>query len=225
LPSWCSPLPAEGYGIWDHCQPTHGEAYSRPLLERDLSEQARNRLIRSISSHLYFARAKRFLNKNTRNTRRILYLNAIFDDALFIHLVRDGRAVANSLLNVAFWPDLHLWWRDGITPRALEANGEDRVILAAKHWEQNVLVFVKHSQSLPPERILQIRYEDLISEPKRILETVLQFCKLKWDAAFNQHYQRFHFENRNIRANRLSEDELRKVESSIRGTLNLFNYD
>ena len=34
---------------------------------------------------------------------RIGYLNEIFSDAKFIHILRDGRAVANSLINVEFW--------------------------------------------------------------------------------------------------------------------------
>ncbi len=34
---------------------------------------------------------------------RLGYLHEIFPDAKFIHVVRDGRAVVNSLINVDWW--------------------------------------------------------------------------------------------------------------------------
>ena len=41
----------------------------------------------------------RFVNKNLQNSFRVRLLNLIFPDAKFIHIIRDGRAVAFSLLN------------------------------------------------------------------------------------------------------------------------------
>src|ERR687894_3215765 len=41
----------------------------------------------------------RFVNKNLQNSFRVRLLNSIFPDAKFIHIIRDGRAVAFSVLN------------------------------------------------------------------------------------------------------------------------------
>ena len=43
---------------------------------------------------------------------RIAFFNEIFPHCRFIHIVRDGRAVANSLLNVSYWKGwegIHKW--------------------------------------------------------------------------------------------------------------------
>jgi len=53
---------------------------------------------------------------------RIGFLQAIFPDAKFIHIVRDGCAVANSRMNAPFWKGwqgLNTW--GGQMPRALSA--------------------------------------------------------------------------------------------------------
>jgi Sulfotransferase family len=41
----------------------------------------------------------RFVNKNLQNSFRVRLLNSIIPDAKFIHIIRDGRAAAFSLLN------------------------------------------------------------------------------------------------------------------------------
>ena len=41
------------------------------------------------------------MNKNLQNSFRVRLLNLIFPDAKFIHIIRDGRAVAFSILNKA----------------------------------------------------------------------------------------------------------------------------
>jgi hypothetical protein len=42
---------------------------------------------------------QRFVNKHPRNSVRIRYLKRIFPDAFFVHVIRDGRAVVNSIIN------------------------------------------------------------------------------------------------------------------------------
>ena len=41
----------------------------------------------------------RFVDKTLLNCFRVRLLNAIFPDAKFVHIIRDGRAVAFSILN------------------------------------------------------------------------------------------------------------------------------
>ena len=41
-----------------------------------------------------------FVNKNPRSSMRIGFIHKIFPEAYFIHIVRDGRAVVNSILSI-----------------------------------------------------------------------------------------------------------------------------
>jgi len=51
----------------------------------------------------------RWLNKSTRNTCRVGYLDALFPDCVVVHVVRNPVAVVESLLRVEWWPTLRAW--------------------------------------------------------------------------------------------------------------------
>jgi hypothetical protein len=120
------------------------------------------------------------MNKNTRNSRRIRYLKELFPDAVFIHVLRDPRATAASLVRVPWWRDMPLWWADHQTPRQLTALGETDPILAAKHWRFVIQRLLADSEALPPKHYLQVRYEEFIAAPSNVLAQILSFCELPW---------------------------------------------
>ncbi|GAJ21506.1 unnamed protein product, partial [marine sediment metagenome] len=72
---------------------------------------------------------------------RIEYIKELFPDAKFIHILRDGRGVANSLINVDFWKGWegpHKWrWGMLNEEKMKEWNKYDQsfVILAAMEWK------------------------------------------------------------------------------------------
>ena len=116
---------------------------------------------------------------------RIGFLKAIFPDAKFIHLVRDGRAVAYSIINVAFW-----WgwqgpqnWRWGELSPIYQAiwDRHERSFLALAGIEWNLLLDALQTakQNIPDENFLEVRYEDLCAKPDDLLAEVLTFCDLE----------------------------------------------
>jgi hypothetical protein len=86
----------------------------------------------------------------------------IWPDARFIHLVRDGRDVARSTIEMG--------WA-GNTWTAI-----DRWIAAEESWE--VL-----KQSLSPERAFDVQYEDLIRHPEETLTAICRFIGIEYDPA------------------------------------------
>lgn len=169
------PRPAEGHAIFDRCR---GGSDTRPLTDDDLSPEQAQCLRGMVLRHLRYQGGRRFLNKNTRNTRRISYLDGVFDDALFIHVVREPAATVSSLLRVAFWPDLPIWWRGDQTPRRLTEAGEDPVRLAAEFWHREVGEVLAGAAKMDEGRYREIRYEDLTEEPLATLESLLEFVDL-----------------------------------------------
>jgi omega-hydroxy-beta-dihydromenaquinone-9 sulfotransferase len=173
------PRPTEGYPLWDFCG-GRSPARNAPLSEADAAETEAECLRNLITDHLRYQRATRFVNKNTRNSRRIRYLSGMFPDAVFIHVLRDPRATAASLVRVSWWRDLPLWWSDGRTPRQLTALGETDAVLAAKHWRFVVERLLADSGTLSSGHYLEIRYEEFIDAPTDVLAHILEFCALPW---------------------------------------------
>ena len=85
---------------------------------------------------------------------------ALFPEAHFIHLIRDGRDVAQSYQQVWFGP------------RGLEN--------AASFWVQRTMA-ARRAAGLGP--YLELRYERLITQPAATLQEICAFLDLPWEAA------------------------------------------
>jgi hypothetical protein len=112
------------------------------------------------------------------------FLKGIFPDAKFIHIVRDGRAVANSLTNVDWWLG---WegvykWRWGVPNyelmEKLEKYDHSFLALAAIHWKILIQNIIEQSQLLPIGDVLIVRYEDMVQDPHGEAYRSIEFCDL-----------------------------------------------
>jgi hypothetical protein len=100
---------------------------------------------------------KRWIDQSPANTLCAMDLCYMFPNGQFIHLIRDGREVVNSMLNTGFQWD---WARDFET--------------ACSTWIHYVEVGLKFQQSLP-ERTLQVRHDHLVLDPDIECERILRF--------------------------------------------------
>ena len=183
--SWTEKLragPSESYRVWRHCC---GEKFVYDYLLGVEATVEERRCVRSlVSKALRYQGKGRFAAKIT-GPARIGYLSSIFDDALFLHVVRDGRAVVQSLMNVHFWGDT--WrarrpaWRDGIPERDLARWRElagSPLALAAIQWSAVVERAREEAARFAPARYAEVRYEDFVADPHGVLDEVTEFCEL-----------------------------------------------
>ncbi len=117
---------------------------------------------------------KVLLTKRTANNRRIPILRQIFPDAKYIHLIKDGRAVAHSLLRVAWWDDHVLYWT-GKTPRQMIAEGSSPLELAARNWVEEMQSLEKGMALVQNNQVLEVRYDELLNNPHEQLQRMLDF--------------------------------------------------
>jgi len=174
--------PAEAYETW---AALCGEKFRYEyLLDVRATPEERARVHRFVGQVLRWTGKRRFAAKLT-GPPRIGYLASLFPDAIFVHVVRDGRAVAHSLLNVDFWRDTRRMhepaWRGGF-PEAYERlwreSGGSPLALAALQWRNVVEVARRESVALPPGRYHELRYEDFLASPEAALEELLRHCEL-----------------------------------------------
>lgn len=186
--------PSEGYAYWNCLYRGFGRP-CRDLLATDVSEVARTD-IRVALPRLLIRRRHRLLVKIT-GWPRVGFLAEIFPDAKFVHVYRDGRAVANSMMQVDFWRGWHgpFDWRRGVLEPALqqewEAHDRSFVALAGIEWKIMMNAMEKAKQSLPAENLLEIRYEDFAGDPLGTIRHVTDFCGLPWTGRFERTLRRY----------------------------------
>ncbi len=164
------PVPVEGESVYRRCGiPTF------PAADWAISESQKKALRRLFADLQRHQKARVLLTKRTANNRRIPQLAETFPGGRFLHLVRDGRAVAASLLRVHWWHEHEVWWLDRKTPAQWEREGGNPLELAARNWVEEVGVISAGLAAVPAERILEVRYEDLLEKPDEILPSIAGF--------------------------------------------------
>jgi omega-hydroxy-beta-dihydromenaquinone-9 sulfotransferase len=212
-PSRFVPQPVEGYALWDRSGPPDVRRRNARLSGADVDAEHAQRVGDLVAAHVRYHKGRRFINKNTRNSRRVRYLDAIFPDAAFLHVIRDPRAVVASLLAVHWWPDLPLWWSDDRTPRALAAAGSTPEAVAAEHWVKSVERLLADARHLPPSRYLEIRYEAFTESPETVLSSVCTFAGLSSSARITEALRRRTVSSQNVKyKSQFGDEALRTVE-------------
>ena len=164
---------------------------------------------------------------------RIGFFSSIFQEAKFINIVRDGRAVANSWLQMPWWngyrgPDNWLWGELTEEEEELwrESNRQFNV-LAALSWKKLMYAFEKSRKLINPDQYLEIRYEDVVKNPREAFEKILSFSDIDWTNAFNKQFvhQVFRTSRRRAFETDLTPLQLEQIERVIGSQLERYGYD
>ena len=130
---------------------------------------------------------------------RLGFLHQVFPEAKFLHVVRDGRAVANSLVQMPWWYG-YLGtsnWKFGALPDAYQqqwdASGNSLVVLAGLEWKLMMDAFDRTKNLIPADRWMELRYEDMVEQPRTSTKRALEFVGLDWTPKFESNFQRHSF--------------------------------
>jgi len=105
----------------------------------------------------------RYGNKTPRYVRDIPLLHAVLPEARFVHLVRDGRDVARAIADAPFGPST--------------------LSTAAMLWDHDVRAGIDAGRALPDGWYHQVRYEDLVADPRRVMTALCEAMALPFDEA------------------------------------------
>jgi hypothetical protein len=137
-------------------------------------------------------RGRRLITKGPVHGFRLLWLKRIFPDLYVVHIIRDGRAVIESMLRrdqikgyYAYWSEeTHSWGRyDPLEnadllghPNALRPGQvDDRAIrLHMCSWVTYVEMVRRQAASL--SHYLEVRYEDMCADTRSMVGRVYDFC-------------------------------------------------
>lgn len=197
-------VPLENYPFWDHYFGGFGYP-CRDLFASD-ADLASARSLRKAFSQLTTSRKNRMLIKIT-GAPRISFLHSIFPDAKFIHVTRDGRAVAASRMKAPFWIGWQGWrglslWAEEMPAhyrQEWERHGYSFVALAGIEWKAHIDQMNEFRQRCPEVNVLEVKYEAFCADPIVQLRDIARFCDLSWDARFEARLRRHYVGSENAK--------------------------
>jgi hypothetical protein len=104
--------------------------------------------------------ATSWLDHAPNNLLYVHRLNQHFPNCKFVHIIRDGRAFANSMI-AADW-------------------GPNDVIDAAERWAYFVGLGMIAMNYLGETRIMTVKYEDVVSKPEESMQGIARFLELEF---------------------------------------------
>ena len=181
--------PSEGYRTLDRNVSPIISAPVRDLTAADVTPWLSQRFRAFFAERAAAQGAPVFLHKFT-GWPRAGFVREVMPDARFVHVVRDGRAVASSLLQMEWWQG---WggpqaWSFGPLPDAYaaewEASGRSFALLAGLEWKLLIDAFEAAKAGVPDEQWLEVRYEDVVRSPADGFRRIVEFLGLEWSDAF-----------------------------------------
>lgn len=138
-----------------------GKPYHLKLDDRDLVPHIRSLIVTLMQKRLKPG-ARAIGDKTTRYYDFLDQLKILFPDARFLHIVRDPRDVAVSLL--------YQRMRNGHSDALVigSAARRDMVFNAMRNWLEAIQKFDRFSAA-HPGHCLEVRYEDLSTEPRPVM--------------------------------------------------------
>ena len=194
--------PSEAWDYWDSLAP----GFSRPcrdLVAADAGPRVQRRVRDALPSTMHRL-DHRLLVKFT-GWPRLEWILTCFPDARVVHVVRDARAVTNSLLAVDWWQGWRgpLGWSFGPLDREenelWERTRQDFAALGALQWNRLVRAWHASASRLDAGQrgqILEVRYDALCADRDGTLRRILDFAELPWTASFAARVARYELESR-----------------------------
>ena len=138
------------------------------LIAAGLNDTVMDKLIRSFISNvieLHGPKALHLCNKDPLSLSQMPQLHNLFPKAKFLLIIRDGRAVANSIVS-----------------RNITITGVNHksYVSAASFWNRAVEKMVGNCNKVGRGNCLRIYYEELVDNPKEEIHRLLDFLNIPW---------------------------------------------
>ena len=180
------------------------------LTAEEATDEMRHRAVQMFGAYLTATRSRRLVDKYPELIFRVDFVRALFPDARFIFLVRNGWDTCHSIatwskrLGVETNGEKHDWW--GVNDRKWQLLVEQLVKTdplfsesadEVKHFERHLdraavewIVTMREGLRLmqtSSDCILLVRFEDLTLEPDKTLTALCNFCELPTDNTFGEY--------------------------------------
>ncbi|MDF2144219.1 sulfotransferase [Knoellia sp. p5-6-4] len=224
--------PSEGWEVLERQVSTMFPQPCRDLVAADATPWLQKRIADFFDSRMEAQGKPVFVHHLTGWPRSGL-LRTVYPQARFVHVVRDGRAVANSWLQMGWWdgyrgPDS--WYLGPLSHadrQEWEESNRSFVVLAGLGW-RILIDAIDQARALVPEgQWLDVRLEDLMEDPRGKTAEVLEFLGLEWTPQYEAGFRRHTFQaSRGVAWQRdLSAEQVHLLERTIAKPLATYGYE
>lgn len=223
------PQPDEAYEFWDYYSK---ENFSRSYLADIKANPETVKRVRNAVARLTRWQGKSHFAAKLTGPGRVSFLSSIFPDARFVHIIRDGRSVVESLLRQQFWLEkggLEQPFWEGTPEYILQewkASARNGDVLTALQWRYVVQSIRADIATLPETSYMEVRYEDFVNEPIKNLKSIYHFTNLEIPDEVIQFYQNNNrsFKNMNEKWRDMEKERLVRITAAMQPTLKELNY-
>lgn len=178
--------------------------------------------------------SKRFICKYPVMQTELRMVQDLFPDAHFIHIVRDSRPAANSLKKLYHLTNNQIKkikhpWVTYIVPYPrvktlkglIEKFGDDDIRTTAHIWQDSIELV--HQTAPDLSHFIEVRYEDILKNPKAEMQRLFDFCEINYPAVDNQKYKH-EFEIVGVTHHKNDYKDFDVIEEITRPTLKKLGY-
>jgi hypothetical protein len=219
---WADAYPATD--VWS--ESARGRAGRLDLTESACTPRRNRRLTTHFDCETFATGRPRLVEKLPINSFRLPFIDAVFPDALFVHLLRNGLEVARSTERM---PVENQWYgHDDYKWKLLEEYAgrseryRDLPVLCDTvrqrgllEWRLSVETAVEFLDALPAERLISLTYEELLDRPVEIVRRIEEFA----DLAPSKTVHSFATANLQRRSPKIDVTHLSDVEERLAGEL------
>ncbi len=160
---------------------------------KDLSEKQIQTALTDIRKILFCfgGSTQRFILKYPVMQTELRMLQDLFPDAKFIHILRDGRDVAHSLIKLYRLSNDQLkkikhptvthivpYPRVAGLKRLLDTYGAESLGCTSRIWRESVELVEATRPAL--NHFFEVKFEDLVAQPEMNVKKIFEFCELDW---------------------------------------------
>jgi len=191
------PFPSEAKVIWDYILSFTEDKERKEIIRKIFNDE----LISWRKSHI-------LLKKPSLGDHINLFYEEFGNNAYFIHIIRDGRAVILS--------DLHKFQKNCTIDEALYKTID--------YWKGYIDAIESFKSNYKSGNILEIRYEDFIKDIHSTIKTILKFCNIDSNTfAYNSIPKSLKSTN-NKWINEKNDDIIKKIEIIANDKLTKYGY-
>lgn len=200
---------------------------NRPAPDLDLGDSLTKKEIErvqeAVKSICRWQNKKHFIAEYSK-WPRMTFFDQIFPETKFVHITRDGRAVAyehyKKILtdNYIEW-DERDWWIKGWPSewrKEFEEKHHSMLAYCAYQWKFFLDMIWRDAKNFDEDRYREIKYEELVKKPEKTLSDILEFCGLEFNKDIKNYLTRKSLKNMNYRWKRdLSKEQKEELEQII----------